>query len=52
MDFRSPYRHGFLRVAACTISTTIAQPAANAEAVLPPPVNATTTASGWPSSPS
>ena len=34
MDFRSPYRHGFLRVAACTIRTSIAQPAANAEAVL------------------
>jgi NAD+ synthase (glutamine-hydrolysing) len=34
MDFRSPYRHGFLRVAACTITTSIAQPAANAEAVL------------------
>jgi NAD+ synthase (glutamine-hydrolysing) len=33
-DFRSPYRHGFARVAACTISTTIAVPAANAEAVL------------------
>jgi NAD+ synthase (glutamine-hydrolysing) len=34
MDFRSPYRHGFLRVAACTIRTSIAQPAANADAVL------------------
>ena len=34
MDFRSPYRHGFLRVSACTIRTSIAQPAANAEAVL------------------
>jgi len=34
MDFRSPYRHGFLRVAACTITTTIGVPAANAEAVL------------------
>jgi NAD+ synthase (glutamine-hydrolysing) len=34
MDFRSPYRHGFLRVASCTIRTTIAQPAANVEAVL------------------
>ena len=34
MDFRSAYRHGFLRVAACTITTSIGDPAANAEAVL------------------
>jgi NAD+ synthase (glutamine-hydrolysing) len=34
MDFRSAYRHGFLRVAACTITTSIGVPAANAEAVL------------------
>jgi NAD+ synthase (glutamine-hydrolysing) len=34
MDFHSAYRHGFLRVAACTIKTSIAVPAANAEAVL------------------
>src|SRR4051794_28655107 len=34
MDFRSVYRHGFLRVAACTITTSIGVPAANAEAVL------------------
>jgi len=34
VDFRSPYRHGFLRASACTIRTTIAQPASNAEAVL------------------
>jgi NAD+ synthase (glutamine-hydrolysing) len=34
MDFRSIYRHGFLRVAACTLRTTIAEPATNAEAVL------------------
>jgi NAD+ synthase (glutamine-hydrolysing) len=34
MDFRSVYRHGFLRVAACTIITSIGVPAANAEAVL------------------
>ncbi|WP_219414091.1 NAD(+) synthase [Pseudonocardia nigra] len=34
MDFRSPYRHGFLRAAACTIRTTIAEPAANAAAVV------------------
>lgn len=34
MDFRSAYRHGFARVAAATITTTIADPAANAAAVL------------------
>ena len=34
MDFRSSYRHGFLRVAACTITTSIGVPAANAAAVL------------------
>ena len=34
MDFRSLYRHGFVRVAAQTIRTTIADPAANAAAVL------------------
>src|SRR5262249_9183439 len=34
VDFRSSYRHGFLRAASCTIRTSIAQPAANAEAVL------------------
>ena len=33
-DFRSPYRHGFLRVAAATLRTVIADPAANAAAVL------------------
>lgn len=33
-DFFSAYRHGFLRTAACTIHTTIADPAANAAAVL------------------
>ena len=32
--FYSAYRHGFVRVAACTLHTTIADPAANAEAVL------------------
>jgi NAD+ synthase (glutamine-hydrolysing) len=32
--FRSAYRHGFARVAACTVVTTIADPAANAAAVL------------------
>ncbi|RZT88094.1 NAD+ synthase (glutamine-hydrolysing) [Pseudonocardia sediminis] len=34
MTFRSAYRHHFLRVAAATIRTTMADPAANADAVL------------------
>ena len=34
MDFYSAYRHGFVRVAACTHHTTIADPAANAESAL------------------
>jgi NAD+ synthase (glutamine-hydrolysing) len=34
MDFYSAYRHGFVRVAACTHRTTLADPAANAESVL------------------
>ncbi|WP_099024980.1 NAD(+) synthase [Mycolicibacterium palauense] len=34
MDFYSCYRHGYVRAAACTLHTTIADPAANAEAVL------------------
>jgi NAD+ synthase (glutamine-hydrolysing) len=34
MDFYSAYRHGFVRVAACTHHTAIADPAANAESVL------------------
>ena len=34
MDFYSAYRQGFVRVAACTQHTTIADPAANAESVL------------------
>ena len=34
MDFHSAYRHGFLRVAACTLTTAIGDPAANAAAVL------------------
>ena len=34
MDFYSAYRHGFVRVAACTHHTTLADPVANAEAVL------------------
>ncbi|QNG54287.1 NAD(+) synthase [Pseudonocardia petroleophila] len=33
-DFRSAYRHGFVRVAACTLHTALADPAANARAVL------------------
>ncbi|MDQ2707436.1 MAG: NAD(+) synthase [Actinomycetota bacterium] len=34
MEFRSVYQHDFVRVAACTLRTVIADPAANAEAVL------------------
>ncbi len=34
MSFRSIYRHGFARIAACTIRASLADPAANAEAVL------------------
>src|SRR3569833_2151655 len=34
MDFYSAYGQGFLRVAACTHTTTLADPAANAESVL------------------
>jgi NAD+ synthase (glutamine-hydrolysing) len=34
MDFYSAYRHGFVRVAACTIHTAIADPAANAASVV------------------
>jgi NAD+ synthase (glutamine-hydrolysing) len=34
MDFRSVYRHGFLRVAACALRVVIADPVANAESVL------------------
>ena len=34
MTFRSIHRHGFVRVAACTIATSIADPAANAAAIL------------------
>ena len=33
MDFYSAYRHGFVRVAACTHHTTLADPASNAESV-------------------
>ena len=34
MSFYSAYRHGFVRVAACTHHTTLADPAANAESVV------------------
>jgi NAD+ synthase (glutamine-hydrolysing) len=34
VDFHSAYRHGFVRVAACTHHTTLADPVANAESVL------------------
>jgi NAD+ synthase (glutamine-hydrolysing) len=34
MDFYSAYRHGFVRVAACTHRTVLAEPVANAESVL------------------
>jgi NAD+ synthase (glutamine-hydrolysing) len=34
VDFHSAYRHGFVRVAACTHHTTLADPATNAESVL------------------
>ncbi len=34
MSFRSLYRHGFARVAACTTRTTLADPMANAQTIL------------------
>ena len=34
VDFYSAYAHGFARVAACTLPVTLADPAANARAVL------------------
>ena len=34
MDEHSSYRHGFLRVAACTLTTVVADPPANAAAVV------------------
>jgi NAD+ synthase (glutamine-hydrolysing) len=34
VDFYSAYRHGYVRVAACTHHTTLADPAANADSVL------------------
>ncbi|MFZ1412096.1 MAG: NAD(+) synthase [Micropruina sp.] len=33
MEFFNPYRHGFVRVAACTLPITMVDPAANANAV-------------------
>ncbi|GAN54552.1 NAD(+) synthase [Tanticharoenia sakaeratensis] len=32
-EFRSPYRHGFARVAACTVPVALADPTRNAEAI-------------------
>ncbi len=34
MSFRSIYRHGFVRVAACTVRASLAEPEANAAAIL------------------
>ena len=34
MTFGSIYKHGFLRAAACTVKTSLADPAANAQAIL------------------
>ncbi len=34
VSFYSAYRHGFVRVAACTMHTTVSDPVANAESVL------------------
>ncbi|GAA4716668.1 NAD(+) synthase [Isoptericola chiayiensis] len=34
MDFRNAYAHGFARIASCTVPVTLADPAANAAAVL------------------
>ncbi len=34
MNFRSAYRHGFARVAACTIPSALADPATNAQSLL------------------
>ncbi len=34
MNFRSPYAHGFVRVAACTTRTHLADPARNADEIL------------------
>ena len=45
MSFRSLYRHGFARVAACTTRTALADPATNAQAILDH--GATATARRW-----
>src|SRR3712207_6997234 len=34
MSFRSLYRHGFVRIAACSTRSSLADPEANAEAIL------------------
>ncbi len=34
LPFESAYRHGFARIAACTIPVAIADPATNAESVI------------------
>jgi NAD+ synthase (glutamine-hydrolysing) len=34
LPFESAYRHGFARVAACTVPVAIADPVANADAIL------------------
>ena len=34
LPFENPYRHGYARVAACTVPVVIADPAANADAIL------------------
>lgn len=34
MNFHSIYRHGFARVAACVTASSVANPAANAAAIL------------------
>src|SRR5690606_24543784 len=34
MTFRSSYRHGFARIAACTLEARLADPAANGRAIL------------------
>ena len=52
VDFDSAYAQGFARVAACTLHTVIADPHANAEAVLSRPAAVTATESPSRSSPS
>ena len=50
MDFHSAYTHGFLRAAACTFPTAIAEPRSNADSVLRPLAPATPTGWRWRSS--